>query len=230
MQKKVKTVLVTGAAGALGGAVIERFRQGGCRVVAIDRREVNQMPAEVASKNVYWVRADVLQPSTLKEGLKVFQSEIDALVHCVGGFRVAAADEIEPDDFDSLLEVNLKSAANLVREILPGMKQRGFGRLLFVGSQSALHPSAGLGPYAASKAGLHAYTLALAEEVRSLDINVNAVLPSILDTPRNRKDLPQDDPKKWVPLTALADILYQLCQPFGNPIHGALIPVGGRLG
>jgi NAD(P)-dependent dehydrogenase (short-subunit alcohol dehydrogenase family) len=83
--------------------------------------------------------------------------------------------------------------------------------------------------YSATKAALNALTASLAEETKSYDINVNAVLPSIIDTPANRKDMPKADISKWVTPEALAEIIFSLTQPWGKPIHGALIPVAGRV-
>jgi NAD(P)-dependent dehydrogenase (short-subunit alcohol dehydrogenase family) len=155
--------------------------------------------------------------------------QIDALVHCAGGFRFAMADETSDDDLDFLLGSNLRSAFLLLREFLPGMKKRNFGRLVFVSARATFSSTAGMAAYSASKAGLNMLVSSLAEEVKRQDINVNAVLPTVLDTPANRKDMPQADFSTWVAPSALADIIYSLTQPWGQPIHGALIPVAGRI-
>jgi NAD(P)-dependent dehydrogenase (short-subunit alcohol dehydrogenase family) len=116
-----------------------------------------------------------------------------------------------------------------MRELLPPMKKRGFGRIVLVSARATLNPPAGMSAYAASKAGLNALVSSVAEELKDFDININAVMPSMIDTLANRRDMPKADFKKWVSPDALAEIIFSLTQPWGKPIHGALIPVAGRL-
>ncbi len=199
MARIPESVLVTGATGALGSVVAERFSKAGCRVF---RASHETAPT---------------------------QFDFDAWIHCAGGFRFLKTDEAKTDDLGFLIDVNLRSALTLAREVLPGMKKRNFGRIVFVSARASLNPTAGMGPYAATKAGLNALASAMADEVRSFDINVNAVLPTILDTPMNRKEMSQADFSAWVPIPDLAEIIFSLTQPWGKAIHGALIPVSGRL-
>lgn len=219
-----ETIFVTGAAGALGSAVTKRFLEAGCQVVASFHRRAGE-----ALPGLQWVQADLGNPASVRAlGPRIRGA--DAWIHCAGGFRWTPAEKSTDDDLDFLIDANLRSALLLSREILPGMKERGFGRIVFVGSRATLQPpGAGMGPYAATKAGLNQLTLALAEEVRAQDINVNAVLPTVIDTPTNRKDMPEADASAWVPPSQLAEIIFSLTQPWGKPIHGALIPVAGRL-
>ena len=225
MFKNSKNVLITGAQGALGSWVVEKFLNEGWSVTGTyfpSFQETCQVCSEVE-----WLKVDLADPQSVRGAFSAHS--FDALVHCAGGFRYAASDQISDADLDFLINTNLKSAFYLVREILPGMKQRNYGRIVFVSARATLQPAAGLSAYAASKAGLNMLTASLAEEVKSFDININAVLPSIIDTPANRRDMPHSDFSKWVSPEELAEVILTLTSPKGRPIHGALVPVSGRV-
>jgi NAD(P)-dependent dehydrogenase (short-subunit alcohol dehydrogenase family) len=217
------TYVVTGAAGSLGAAVARKFAAEGARVLAT-RLEREKTAFE--DPGVEWIVCDVTDATSVSAAF-ASAGEIDGLVHCAGGFRWTHADQVTDADLEFLLDTNLKSAFLLVRALLPGMKQRSRGRILFIGAKATLLPAAGMGPYTASKAGLNALTSALAEELKGTGVTVNCVLPSILDTPANRKDMPGADFAKWVGVDELAAILHRLTQPEMNALHGALIPVAG---
>ena len=154
---------------------------------------------------------------------------IDALVNCAGGYRWSQIDEVSDEDLDFLVGANLRSGLLMVREVVAGMKERGFGRIVLMSSKSTLGPGEGEGPYASTKAGLNALTRAVADEVKSHDVTINAVLPSIIDTEQNRQAMPDADYSGWVKREQIAEIIYRLTQPFGDPINGALLPVAGRV-
>ncbi len=216
-------VLITGAQGALGQAVVKRFFEAGHQVTGTCSKA-----SPTSDLPVRWIPVDLSNSNSVRNAFSE-NSDFDILIHCAGGFRYALADSFQDEDLDFLINVNLKSAFYLVREILPGMKKRNFGRILFVSSKSAQNPPGGLGLYAASKAGLNSLTLALAEETKSFQITVNAVLPTVIDTPANRKDMPHAKFQDWVTSEQLAEILFMLTEPKGAPIHGALLPVAGRV-
>ncbi len=221
-----QTVLVTGAAGALGGVVAAKFLKEGYQVLATDLHSLkNSMKNE---KNLQWLKMDVSDSQSVIAQSSLLQT-VDVLIHCAGGFRFGAVVGTRDEDLDFLINVNLKSAFFLTREILPSMMKRNFGRLFFVSSRSTLHAPAGMAAYAASKAGLNMLVSSLSEEIKKYNINVNAVLPTVLDTPANRKDMPQADFSTWVKTEELAEILFSLTQSYGKPINGALISVAGRL-
>lgn len=229
-----QTVLITGASGALGLQVARRFVQAGVTVHAtwFGGTRPSPGPDQPWLERVKWLEMDVRDIESVRRGMPKGpegHDGVDALVHCAGGFRWTHADEVSDEDLEFLIDTNLKSAFHVVRAVLPGMKKRGFGRIVFVGARATRAGGAGMGPYAASKAGINLLTESLAEEVKGLDINVNAVLPSIIDTPANRRDMPQADPSKWVRPDELADIIFALTQPWSRAIHGALIPVSGRV-
>lgn len=219
-----KTVLVTGATGALGSVVVATLAGAGWKVIGTYFAEPKAPKSE---PGVEWLKMDVTNSHSVHDSLR--GHEVDALVHCAGAFRFVMTDQVQDQDLDFLITLNLKSSFLMARELLPGMKKRGFGRIVFVSARATLAPTAGMGAYAASKAGINALTQALADEVRGLDINVNAVLPTVIDTPANRREMPKADFGAWVSTQSLADVIESLIEPLGKPIHGALIPVSGRL-
>lgn len=223
----VKSVLVTGAQGALGQVVVRRFLGAGCEVSGTDVeiRDPNLMKGEFGGR-VRWIAADLADPGAVS---KLIPADFDAWVHCAGGFRWARIEDLTDGDLDFLLKANFKSSFHLARHLVPSMKKRGFGRIVLVSARATLQGAAGMSAYSASKAAINLLTECLAEEVKGQDITVNAVLPSIIDTPANRKDMPKADPSAWVSPAQLAEILFSLTQPWGTPVNGALIPVSGRV-
>ncbi len=229
----MKNILVTGAAGALGRAVVENFLADKAQSYRVIGTYYRSEPAEMKNiPNLEWLDMDVADPRSVHEGIASSTTKfgpIDGLVHCAGGFRFAKIDETSDADLDFLLHANLKSAILLIREVLGEMKRRNFGRIVLVSARSTLAPSAGVSVYTATKAGLNALTVAVADEVRSFNINVNSVLPTIIDTAMNRRDMPQANFNAWVKPSELATVIHGLVSDLGNPVNGALIPVSGRL-
>ncbi len=226
----MKNILVTGAAGALGSAVVEKFLAEGYRVIGTYYRSEPSEKRNVP--NLEWLDMDVADPRSVHEGIASSTSKfgpIAGLVHCAGGFRFAKIDETSDADLDFLLHANLKSAILLVREVIGEMKRLNFGRIVLVSARSTQTPSAGVSVYTATKAGLNALTVAVADEVKSFNININSVLPTIIDTPMNRRDMPQANFNTWVKPAELATVIHGLVADYGNPVNGALIPVAGRL-
>lgn len=230
----LETVVVTGASGAVGSTVARTFREAGCRVVGadIDVEPTGEVVADETTDGLYWRHVDAADGEAVGEAVADIEQAvgtIDALVNCAGGYRWSHIDEVSDDDLDFLVDANLRSGLLMVREVLPGMKDQGFGRIVLMSSKSTLGPGEGEAPYASTKAGLNALTQSVAEEVKPADITINAVLPSIIDTENNRQSMPDGDFDKWVTRDQIAEIIYRLTQPFGNPINGALIPVTGKM-
>lgn len=223
--KNTRSVLVTGAQGGLGSFVVRKFLELGYQVTGTT---IPYNPSEIdKTLPVSWISVDLTSSKSVQEAFrgKVF----DIVVHCAGGFRYAPVDQTKDEDFDFLVNTNFKSSFLLARELLPAMKQQNFGRFVFVSARATFHPTAGLGVYAASKAALNLLTQTLAEETKSFNITVNSVLPTIIDTPANRRDMPKANFSDWVSPQELAEIITTLVSPVGKPIHGALIPVSGKL-
>jgi 3-oxoacyl-[acyl-carrier protein] reductase len=125
--------------------------------------------------------------------------------------------------------MNLKTALNACKAALPYLLESGAGRIVNVGAQSALHASSGFGPYAGSKSAVHRMTESLADELKLKGVTVNAVLPSIIDTPMNRRDMPKADFSHWVAPADLAAVMLFLASDEAKAVTGALIPVSGRV-
>lgn len=227
-------VVVTGAKGALGSRLAETFRGAGCSVtgvdIAVDRED--EVFADDDRDGLYWRHLDATDADAVSHGIGAIEDRVgpvDALVNCAGGFRWSHIGDIGDDDLDFLLQANLRSALLLTREVVPGMRERGFGRIVYMSSKSTLNPGEGEGPYTSTKAGLNALTKAVAAEVKTDDVNVNAILPSVIDTPQNREEMPDADFSRWVGRDQLAEIIFRLTQSFGDPINGALLPVAGNM-
>ena len=154
---------------------------------------------------------------------------IDALLNVAGGFRWIKIEDSHSADLDFLFRINVQTAANAVRAALPALQTSPAGRIVNVGALAAEKASAGMGPYAAPKASVLRLTEALAEELKDSGVTVNAVLPSIIDTPQNRADMPKADFSRWVAPEALADVIVFLLSPAARAVTGALIPVSGRV-
>jgi NAD(P)-dependent dehydrogenase (short-subunit alcohol dehydrogenase family) len=125
--------------------------------------------------------------------------------------------------------LNVKTTLNASRAALPHLKASPEGRIVNIGANGAVKAGHGMGAYAASKAGVHRLTEALAEELKPTSVTVNAVLPSIIDTAANRADMPDADPKKWVAPADLAAVILFLASPEARAVTGALIPVTGKV-
>jgi len=235
-----KRILVTGAQGTLGSEIVNIYLEAGCKVVGTYFSPSKEVPA--SRESLEWIQVDLTDSrwvrTTFSEqgqahgqngGRSSPQSGFDAWIHCAGGFRFSTVEQTTDGDLDFLLNLNLRSAFYLARELVPFMKKKNFGRIVFVSSRATLGAGVGMAAYAASKAGLNILTAALAEEVKAFDITVNSVLPTVIDSPANRKDMPNEDFSKWVSPSQLAEIIFSLTAPWGKPIHGALIPVSGRL-
>ncbi len=154
---------------------------------------------------------------------------IDVLLNIAGGFRWTKIADSHATDLEYLFRMNVQTATNAVRAALPALKKSPAGRIVNVGALSAEKAGAGMGPYAASKAAVHRLTEALAEELKDDGITVNAVLPSTIDTPQNRADMPKADFSRWVSPADLAEVMLFLASEKAKAVTGALIAVRGRV-
>lgn len=226
-----KIVAVTGGFGSLGAAVVQAVQAAGARVAAIDRVAASRAPATI-SKALLLGEVD-LDSSLAAQGVFKTIAEslggLDALVNIAGAFRWETLEGGSIDTWDLLYKINLRTAVNASQAALPYLQQRGAGRIVNVGANAAAKAAAGMGAYAASKAGVAKLTEAMADELKDRAITVNAILPGIIDTPQNRADMPDADFSRWVQPAALADVIVFLLSDRAAPITGASIPVTGRL-
>jgi NAD(P)-dependent dehydrogenase (short-subunit alcohol dehydrogenase family) len=153
---------------------------------------------------------------------------LDALINIAGGFAFETVADGDPKTWQRMYALNVTTALNASRAAIPHLISSGAGRIINVGALGALQAGAGMGPYAASKAGVHRLTEALAAEYKG-KITVNAVLPSIIDTAANRASMPKADFTNWVAPKELADVILFLAGDAASAVTGALLPVSGRI-
>lgn len=222
-----KVIVVTGAFGMLGCAVVERASAIGARPVLVDYASA---PANLRTDPLVFGGVDLAKFDAAQDVMRrahAAAGRIDALLNIAGGFLWGTLDEGDAAAWDILYALNLKTAVNASKAAL-GYLAETRGAIVNVGAYGALKAGAGFGAYAASKAGVHKLTEALAEELKG-KVRVNAVLPSILDTEQNRRDMPKADRSKWVQPDDLAKVMLFLASDEARAITGALIPVTGQV-
>lgn len=230
MQLQNQHVVVTGGFGTLGIAVVRAALAAGARVTAVDRAMAPATGAPAGAQLVGDVDlADAATAAATLDRIAATGGGLDALVNVAGTFRWETLESGSLDTWDLLYRVNLRTAVAASKAALPHLVARGGGSIVNVGAGAAAKAGAGMGAYAASKAGVARLTEALAEELKDRAITVNAVLPSIIDTPPNRADMPKADFDRWVKPAQLADVIVFLLSPQARAITGALIPVSGRV-
>lgn len=228
-----KVIAITGGFGNLGIAVGVAAAAAGARVALIGRSTApgaHELASELSGALLLG-NVDVASFEAASQALAAVAQRfggLDILVNAAGAFRwQTLADGL--DSWDALYTVNLRTAVAASKAALPHLRERGGGRIINVGAGAAAKAAAGMGPYAAAKAGVARLTESLAAEVKDQGINVNAVLPSIIDTPANRADMPKADFSRWVAPAALADVILFLASDAARSVTGALLPVSGRL-
>jgi NAD(P)-dependent dehydrogenase (short-subunit alcohol dehydrogenase family) len=222
-----RVIAVTGGHGVLGRAVVETALADGLRVAVLDHASGLPVPDGVLELGGVDLTDAAAAERAIGAVVQRF-GRLDALLNIAGGFVWQTVDDPEPA-WTRMFALNLTTAVNASRAALPHLKASPEGRIVNVGANGALKAAAGMGAYAASKSGVHRLTEALAEELKSTSVTVNAVLPSILDTGPNRKDMPDADPAKWVQPLDLARVMLFLASSDSRAITGALIPVVGRV-
>lgn len=228
MQLQGQVVAVTGAFGALGSAVVRAVLAEGGQVAAIDRAPAPHAPLEGA--NLFGdvdLSSDTGAASAV-DAIVARLGRIDALVNIAGGFRWETVANGSLATWNAMFEANLRTAVSACHAVLPHLPD-GTGRIINIGANGATKAGAGMGAYAASKSGVARLTEALAEELKDRGITVNALLPSIIDTAANRKDMPGADFGTWVRPEQLADVIVFLLSAKSSAITGALLPVTGRV-
>lgn len=226
MNLQGKTVVITGANGGLGKVVAERARELGASLVLLDIA-FSAVDLEREENGVSRVAVDLCdQQATAAciDGL----AEFDVVFNLAGGFDMGpAVHEITDEQWDHLFKLNVTTLRNVVRATVPRLLVRGRGAMVNVGAIGARQGLPNMGAYCASKAVVMRLTESLSAELRDKGINVNAVLPSVIDTPANRTNMPDADFSKWVTPAQLADAICFLASDAASGVHGALVPVSG---
>lgn len=214
-----KRVVVTGAAGALGSCVADAFHDVGAEVIGID---VMEFDASFETR-----RTDLISYDETEREFKSLGT-VDVLANIAGGFTMGdtVADTTD-DTWDFMLNLNSRTVLNTVRAVVPGMIENQSGKIINIGARNGQRGVGQMAAYSASKSVVIRLTESLADELKGKGINVNCILPSIIDTPTNRKDMPNADFSQWVTPEAMAKVVLFLASSAADPIHGASIPVEG---
>ncbi len=221
-------IAVTGGFGVLGRAVVAAARAARAEAAAIGR---SAAPGDFEDGVLAIGEIDLADPAAAHRAMEAVAARfgrLDALVNAAGAFRWQTLADEPFETWARLYAVNVLTAAAASKAALPHLVASGRGAIVNVGAAAALKAGAGMGPYAAAKAGVHRLTEALAEEWKG-KVRVNAILPSILDTPANRADIPKADPTAWVSTAEAAEVILFLASPRASAITGALLPVTGRV-
>jgi NAD(P)-dependent dehydrogenase (short-subunit alcohol dehydrogenase family) len=223
-------VLIAGGTGALGGAVVRELLDAGydCTVTWISERALERAQSELGDRAAF-VQADLVDPSGGAEDAVAAVDDLEAVVDLVGGFASGPlVHESDWADFERMLRLNLAPAFNLARAAMPRLLERGGGAFVAVSARAALRPFPGAAGYVTAKAAVLAFVQALDAEYRSKGIRANAILPSVIDTPANRADMPDADHSKWVQPAEIAKVVRHLVSEDGAVTSGGAIPVYGR--
>jgi NAD(P)-dependent dehydrogenase (short-subunit alcohol dehydrogenase family) len=223
---------ITGAFGVLGSAVARAAAEQGARLALIDFAKTSPPGAPSGADVLVLGGVDLTDAVAAGAAIDAAADHfggLDALLNIAGGFRWETLETSLAEGWHKLFLMNVQTAANASRAASPHLRKSRAGRIVNVGANAALKASLGMGPYAASKAGVHSLTQALAEELKADGVTVNAVLPSILDTPTNRADMPKADFAAWVNPDDLAAVMLFLASEEARAVTGALIPVTGRV-
>ncbi len=225
---KDKVIIVTGASGALGAVVAETALARGACVAGIDYAPAQDPPSARRLALGGVDLTDAAQAKRAIDQVAALFGRLDALINIAGGFAFETVADGDPKTWQRMYELNVATALNASRAAIPHLLTAAAPRIVNVGAFGAIQAGIGMGAYAASKAGVHRLTEALAAEQKG-KITVNAVLPSIIDTAANRASMPKSDFSKWVAPQELAEVILFLASDAASAVTGALIPVTGRV-
>ena len=222
-----RTVVLTGASGNLGRVVASAFADTGASLALLD---VKPGSTQESAKQIF-VQTDLFDAQSVQAAVdRILQrfGRIDVLCNLAGGFRMGSpVHETSAQDWDFLFNLNARTVLHTAKAMVPAMLERGGGKIVNVAAYAAQKGAARMGAYAASKSAVIRLTETMAAELREHNINVNCVLPTIIDTPQNRADMPDADPRRWVAPADLAQVIVFLASDAARAIHGAAVPVSG---
>jgi NAD(P)-dependent dehydrogenase (short-subunit alcohol dehydrogenase family) len=228
---KDRNLIISGGTGGLGTSVTQQSLKLGAKIT-IPYHSLNEVERlRLALKNkkdgeINFIFADLRDEDKVME---VFDSlkQLDVLIHLVGGFDMGPTHKFTLEDWKRQIDLNMTTTFLVCKHALRRMKENNYGRIVTVASRSALEPAAETAAYSASKAGVLTFTRALAEETKGTEITANTVLPSIIDTPANRKSMGEKNATKWVKPESLAEVICFLASEKARDIRGAAVPVYG---
>ncbi len=215
-------IVITGAAGTLGQATARIARESGLAVIGLDVVDTDSLPNTDA-----YHRVDLTDREATTACFRALD-EFDALANIAGGFAMGAgAAEADDEQWQWMFRINVDTMRNATMAAMPRLLERERGAIVNIGALGALSGQASMSAYCCAKSSVMRLTESLSEEFRDHGINVNAVLPSIIDTPPNREGMPDEDYSRWVRPEDLAQVICFLASPAARAIHGALLPVRG---
>jgi NAD(P)-dependent dehydrogenase (short-subunit alcohol dehydrogenase family) len=231
-----RVVIITGAAGNLGVITARAFQTAGARLVLVDRApdRLPKMFPELAGSPEHFLATgvdlgDVAAVENMAQEAVRRLGKIDVLVNTAGGYRAGLPLHEAPlDDWDFLLNLNAKSVLIACRAVIPPMLQQNAGKIINIASRAALMGEANAAAYSVSKTAVVRLTESMAAELKDHDINVNCIMPGMIDTPPNRSAMPDADFNRWVTPEALADVILFLASDAARAMHGAALPVFGK--
>jgi NAD(P)-dependent dehydrogenase (short-subunit alcohol dehydrogenase family) len=229
---KDRCVLLTGAAGNLGRALAAAFAARGAQLALVDlKREALEKAYGAENERRLLAPANLLEQREVDAAVRAVLARfgrIDVLVNVAGGFRMGeAVHETSDATWDFLFDLNARSLLHAARAVVPHMLAAGGGKVVNIGAFAAQRGGAHMGAYAAAKSAVIRLTESMAAELREKNVNVNCVLPTIIDTPENRAAMPAADPARWVAPADLANVILFLASDAARAVHGAALPVTG---
>ena len=236
MTKQHRNVLITGGTGILGSAVTKAYLAQGDTVAVTylfdDEVERFKESNPELSEDITFMFANVTEAAEVENSIREFLfqfNRLDVLVNIVGGFVGGIpTTELEEEQWDFMINLNLKSVFLCCKAAIPHMTAQGYGKIINISARAGLKGEAGLSAYCVSKGGVRTLTESLAAEVMDSGVNVNAIMPSIMDTPMNREAMPDEDHDRWVDPADVAKVICFLTSDDAAIINGAAIPVYGR--
>ncbi len=231
-----QVVLITGPAGNLGSAVVDKFRPDNPHFILLDYHpdRLQELYPDLASSADHLLIPDVdltdgnAVKAAVDKGVETF-GRIDCLIHTAGGFKMGeTVAEISDETWGFMMDLNVKTTLNISQAVIPHMIEKEQGKIITIGARPALQGRARMGAYSAAKAAVLRLTETMSAELKGIGINVNCVIPGTIDTPQNRMDMPDADWSRWVSPDSLAAVIHFLCSSAASDIHGEAIQVYGR--
>ena len=214
-----KVILITGPAGNLGSAVVERLRNEAVSLILVDRHpdRIKELYPDLEDSDNHLLIPDVdlTDPEAVKTaagtGLETF-GYIDCLVHTTGGFQMGeAVHQITPDQWDMMMDLNVKTFLNTIKSVIPAMIDREKGIVITIGARPALEGKKKMGSYSAAKAAVLRLTESIAAEGTSTGVRARCIIPGTIDTPDNRRAMPKADTSKWIKPETIANVIFETC-------------------
>ena len=228
-----KQVLLTGGTGGLGLGVTQVALDRGANLTLpyINSQEVTRLKQTLSPADfsrIQFVSVNLLDEKAVEQLVNDME-RVDVLIHLVGGFSMGKTHEYGFDDWKRDFDLNLHTTFLACKHCLRKMRERGYGRIVTVGSRGAVEPAGELAAYCASKAGVVALTKAIAAETKGTNITANVVLPSVIDTPSNRAAMGDENADTWVKPQSLGEVIAFLASEAAGDIRGAAVPVYGSI-